>query len=621
MTRIADLPGNLQEITSALGFTKTDDVAPTRTDPARGDRLGDEQVTLHLRGTHDTGFLQVHTDDTVTYFSESDAPSLPIAVAGISRWAAAIDPTSHDGLSPEGEWPAEIRRAEAAQSRGAIRALQDATGIRPGRRHYSCEPEPAATCDARIYATSAMHEFTNLPIGHPAKDFMEGVLMAWGAAIRAIPAIANTAAREEAGPAIYNTNAPIALAMKSVKAFYEAGFIIAKQFPHLASKRELSILYPAAGNNVGALATAMALIDAGLHPTVIRVQYTEIDTHAPAEARRVLQQWIDATPHLDGTIEFATQRGRESGGTRQSAPFLYKGHRIILTYAMADSPGTLYFHPKDAAASDVVMIHDAYGDTSSTETLFLRQLLPQIVTHPQSIHPKAIVITNEHDQNPRRVQSDNPTARFSVLPLRGWGTSGSFGHGGDYPVRSPLSGVTWWSMKELGQAGSRSALIFSTDAPLIQAVKNDPGFDSMTASVDFFVDFAQLAGGHARELPADPGENPRSFTSGIDRSASKSVRVRNITHLVDWAVRHVNTVSGRDRDLLVLTTARLILQSRIEGKSLDVPSALITPLHDTLVRNGISVPSEAATAIVLQGGAQQLQRIDHAIFSLQHMTE
>ncbi len=618
MTRIADLPENLRALVAQFGFTNTDDVAPTRTDPAHGDLAADEQVTLYLRGAKKTGFLQVHTNNTVTFFSSNDMPSLPIAVAGISRWAAAIDPAPRGGTPLQGAWPAEIRRAEAAQSRIAMQSLQDATGIRPGRRHNSCAPEPNKTCDARVYAHSSMQEYADLPIGHPAKDFLEGVLTAWGTAIRTIPKIADRAARAKAGPAIYNTYFQTLLAMKSVKAFYDAGFLIAKQFPHLADKPEINLLYPAAGSNVGALATAMALIDAGLQPKVIKVQFTEIDTKKLGHARTVLQQWIDASPYLEGTIDFYEKPGRVSGGTQHSAPFIYKRHLIILTYAIADSPGKLYFHPDDAAASDIVLIHDPYSDTSSTETVFLRQLLPHVLSpHPE--HPKAIVITNEFDHNPLQSAGYFPTTRSSVLPLRGSRTNGSFGHGGDYPIRSPLSGVTWWSIPELGQPVAQSALVFSTAAPLLQTLHDDGTPNSMAHNIDCFVDFAQLAGGQDRYVPADPGDQPGGIRSGADNSWEKHVVVKNYEQLLQWVADRIETLSGRDRDILVLTAAWLIIQTRIEKRSLSlyIPLALRAPLQDALTRNGVPASPDAALNHALRGNPRQLVRIDQTILTLQ----
>lgn len=548
MTTVSDLPKDLQEVFFELGYWRRDEIIPTTVNSALGDEPHDGHISFFIRpsksrgiehGRGSPGYFMVGVGsenspakDRLYYFPPKANFMLSIiAVPGISRWAEQIDPRLGSGRLASIQWPEAIARAEMDEASQAKEALQQAVWTTPDG----------------IYSRGASAEFFELPIGHPAKDFVEETLRHFGTEIQAVEKMSSDKRTPQTAPDVYNKYFPTLQAMKSIKALYETGELLWEDFPHLQGKPQINLLYPASGYHVGALSMAMALIDRGA--SGVDAVFTEIDGQAVDQGFKILFQWLRANPDFRGDLKIREEAAKRDEGRRLFSEFTYKRKTIRLTYAWNDSPQGMYFDPSDFESSDVVLIHDTADDVGETESLLLKQVLPLLRSEMSS---KAIVMTNELDMHPfRRGSYDSP---WSVLPVRGRRVVGSFGHGGGFPVRNSSVGVTWWSMPEIGISWHQSALVFSTNAPLLRNLQ-DPE-DAKT-----LVDFSLVAGGREYTKVPDPGRSAApSIFSSFEVIVSKEIGERDPQKLLKWCAKKIPDIPPEDQHYLALVAARLVVQ-------------------------------------------------------------
>ncbi len=333
------------------------------------------------------------------------------------------------------------------------------------------------------YGMSSVHEFTRLPDNHPAKKFVEKVIIELNNEIKRAGKGAYSSA-----PAFKKYHDDIQ-AMKSTKAFFEAGDIIFKKFPNIAAKTEVVVLYPAAGFNVGAIASACALLDNGM--TGAEVIFTDIDASAPEKALQVLKKWAKTNPDI--------QLDHEG----EPIIILYKGKPIKLTYSINNSDEGLYFRRDDLKRADVVIIHDAGdGGTFSDWPLF-KQVLD---ANSRNAEPKAIIMTNELDMAPIRFPQDYPgleqnkAASFSppsASPFRGLRVGSAYGHSYGLAPKKDVCHYSYISTDdcpdtatgEIGVSRHQSAIIYSTKSEVLNALAASPH------ETDILMALSLLAGG------------------------------------------------------------------------------------------------------------------------------
>jgi len=603
MTLVKDLKKEIQEILLSKGFIPQDHVTPTTVQPTIGDLANDGQISFYIKGRSKSGSLLVGQDSQIHFFNNrSTIIQWSVYVPGIARWAQRIDPPS----GPD-SWDPSIRRAERVASQRARSGLVEATGVPP----------------TGPFEASASHELTQLPIGHPAKGFVEGFMRKFGEEITAAGKAPTLKERNRLGSDVYNKYYPLLESFKSIKASYDAGTAIWRdpQFQHLHDKSRIQILYPGAGSQVGALALAMSLIDEGA-PSVSAI-FTEIDPKSMGVGFDVLREWIESSPFLDDFIVQPKSSGLSLEGYRVSASFLYKGKEISLTYAMGDSPPDLFFHPDDLRESDVVFVHDPYSEVGGTDALLLGQILPELSQNPD-LPGKAVVISNELDNAVPLNRSMHAGSLRSVLPILGRRVAGSFGHAGMYPVRYRGIG-DYWSMGEVGQAHLRSAVIFSTGHPLLQGLRSDEAWR--------LVDLAHWAGGESVS-PADPGVPQRNILSGMQRSAYKRIKERDPVKIFEWVAKRMReaNLSGDNRDYLSLVVARMIAITNLQlqtgltfGKKItlsQVPEPLRKTIAQAMNRTRLRRKDEATTlSQLLNPSLAKIQTIDRVLLRLQQKSE
>ncbi len=321
------------------------------------------------------------------------------------------------------------------------------------------------------YKNSTLSEFTELPANHPAKTFAEGEVAALDVDVKRASRITNASTKEMAYKRAFAKHHDAILGMKSAKAFYDSAGTILDNFTNIAAKKDVVLLYPAAGFNIGSLSMAMAMLDKGTRSA--EMIFTEVDESSPAKALDVLQKWANANKD----IRIVSSDIKE-GKPRQQIVIDYKGKTIKLTYSMKESDEGLYFKKSDMDRADVVIIHDV-GDYGMSDWPLLKQVLDNTNAAAEQ---KAIIMTNELDMAPIRFSDQwthepeykkNLNAGFSplsVLPFRGWVINDSYGC--SYELRS-----SDWDCGQfdetctniIGEVGNRkysSAVIFSTGTPL-----------------------------------------------------------------------------------------------------------------------------------------------------------
>lgn len=611
MTRVSDLPINLQEVLFGLGYWRGDEIIPTIANPALGDKPHDGQVSFYIASTKGVAVGDVRglagyymigagpenspTKDCL-FYSPPDVAFIRsvLVIPDISQWAEQIDPRSGSGRPAAIQWPDSIANAEAIEALAAQKGLEQATWTTP----------------KGVYSDGAADEFSRLPIGHPAKDFVEETLREYGAEIKKVEQMSADIKTPQTAPDVYNKYTPTLVAMKSVKALYEAGWAIWDDFPHLREKPQISLLYPGSGYHVGALCMAMALIDRGAN--AVDAIFTEINGKAVDDGFEILAQWIKSNPDLRGNLTKHEEKAEMVGGMRLFTEFLYKGKKIRLNFAWNDSPQDMFFNPADFIQSDVILIHDTTETADKTESLLLKQALPLL---RPDIPPKAIVMTNELDMHPFRLdEGDSP---WSVLPIRGRRIAGSFGHGGGFPVRNGAVGVTWWSMPEMGAAYHQSALIFSTHAPLLQNLQ-DP------EDANTFVDFALVAGSRNFVKPRDPGSSGDfNFTIW----SRKEIGETDPQKLLKWCAQNISHLPPDDQHYFALIAARLVAQWEQDeryrqhkpGHSL-IPKELAPYVAQALAKERLIPSSQVANLKKLNRfGQKRIRQLDGILLKLQNL--
>lgn len=585
MTQLRDLQKIAPEVVSHLleeGYQLSDPLFMAESDIPIGDFPHDNQVSFAIQGRSQSGWVLISENDQVSYFPEKNVDQREgLFAPGISQWAQKIDPTTDYSFDVPRQWPTEIKKPETKQSAQAHLSIEKSTGTQP----------------TKVFATTFLEELAQLPIGHPAKSFLESCL------IELSNKIQRAKDRPEAAD-IYNEIIPVFQAMKSCKAYYEAGQVISHKFPHLQGKEEIKILYPGAGSNVGALSAAMALIDEGA-PSV-SLTFTDIDKDAPEDAKKIIEQWMKSNPDLQGCVEYASLPGVHNG-QRVQLNLFYKGAPLNLTYALADSPqdSGLYFDPKtDLENADVVLIHDVDGALATPETDFLKQILPHLNATQT---PKAIVMPNELN----RIEPRNEFLPLeSVLFVQGWRVNSRFGHGGDYPVRSRH--VKDWDIWEIGLATNGSALVFSTEAPLIRSLKRE--------DIPIFVDLALLAGGQSSRKYKDPGVY-KGREIGMGPFMGKQKRANSpFEAITKWVDKTAPTLQDSARDLLMLTYCRYL--SEVSAEELTaVPENLKIMAQAAMLKQGLMTRAESFDAVVktqiIKADKNFFKKLDQALMNLQ----
>ncbi|MBI2335858.1 MAG: hypothetical protein HYU97_03755 [Deltaproteobacteria bacterium] len=541
VSNISNLPKGLREYLVAQDFQLSDNIQPSTANPQVGDRPDDGKVSFLIQGRQSSVYLVVGRNDRVGVFRDFSLLGFPLtyfpvhigAVKDISRWAAKIDPPTGPDY-----WNTAIAGTENRASRNANRGITLATGVAP--KGY--------------LETSSLREYSELPIGHPAKDFLEGLLQKFGSEIDTTARnIRNLDERRANAAHINNRHFPMLWDMKSTKAHYEAGQIIAEQFSYILTQDKVQVIYPGAGGNIGALATAMALVDHGAKQ--VKFIMTEIEipgkpTTVPTDALQTLPAWMDANPQLQGNLTYVRHPGL-ANGYRLQAQFYYKGARIELEYAINDSPGDLYFHPTDINNADVVLVHDPYSEAGNPEALLLKQILPEL---KPSHSPKAIVIANELDNNQTL---EYAYLRPSVLALQGWKVPASFGHGGMYPFRNKRVDIDYWSMAEIGQAHSGSGLVVSSQNGYWQALKNKE-------QIQLWVDFCSMAGGIEAERTGDPGAPERDFMLRQTYWKRKNITKLEPEKIYAFLNEYLPQLTATESEVVALVLARLVLSNLLD---------------------------------------------------------
>ena len=601
MSTVGDLLRSLgnseaaRRIFDDLGLSESDQITPSSANPAIGDMPNDGQVSFYVDGAEHSGFLLIDDDGEIRFFNNDYQElgscilspghrigSACIFASDISGWASRIDPKRRFS-STTPEWPSEIQSAEQLSSERAREALTQLSGR---------EPE----------GLSALQEFTNLPVGHPAKEFLEEYIISLGEV-------------EELNEYQLKEALEIFMSMKSVKAFYETGKTIWKRFPHMHDMERIKVLYQRAGSHVGAIAAPMGLIDQGAR--AVDVIFTDIDESVVANATRILERWSQTCPHL----EFNPDTGvtTDAKGNKKIT-LRYKGREITITFKMMEVGG-LSLDPTDVsgrtgyrgrrdpvAPADVIIVHDPFSLAGAPDALILTEALYHIPKVSDG-NPQAIVITNELDDNIEYLDGETHYDSVrSILPLRGWRAAGSFGCGADYVIGKKL-------LPEIGRSYAKSALIFSTHSPLMRILRRHDIFDSR-----FFLNLALLAGG-SLDITHNKTWMKKTVRGGPDDPTIEA-----------WVNEKIGQLPEEDREYLLLVTIRYLVlqtgglgsheQERLQDYIKTVPPELKEAIAKTLVSNGLApegCTGDEALRRISEFTPEDLRRLDEILMKKQQM--
>lgn len=533
-----------------MGVYPSDEVTPLgqKGGTNLGDTWQDGRVSFYVSGVVRTGYISFGQNDEIRFFPDYKDPSHerwscdwsgevwpPYFSQGISRWASKIDPIAKE---EKPEWPVPLQEAERKKSDLALHGVQAALGLN------------SKELDLGMVA----RDLTQLPIGHPAKEYLDKKLKEFGVVMSLADGFSGLP-RSYYAQAVYKKYETVLVGMKSVGTYYEAGKKIWEEFPHLKDKDKIRILYPAAGNNVGALASAMALIDQGARS--VEVVFTEIDETTPDEAVKILKEWSDSNPSfyfLDGPprVEMGV-----NGGKRVSIDLKYKGSWITLQYAINDGDRGFYFSGRDAIHADVWISHDPYSGLGQTEGLFLKQIFPwaSLQVLLTDAPPTALLMTNELYS-----KGDYYPSLESVLPVKGWVVEGGFGHANFLESKREQLGLQPQKklLREIGASDHEAAIIL----PLHEVVED---FLGSREEASLLVDFSQMAGSFNEvhevvELYRDPPGEPR-----LVRSVDSQKKDFSNSHaaIFQWATHKLAQLTGEKRQLFALVAARLVLHNEI----------------------------------------------------------
>ena len=583
MSQVLHLPKEIQNFLVGQGFNAKSDVAWVGANPELGDKVNDQQVAFRVTQGSRSSFVLIDNEGKLhLYEAQENTKSLTSSDA--SRWTRQVSSQVTDvklaqwasqveqGLEGSSKsLPKTITVAEARQASEAARGIREATGQAP----------------TGSLAATSLAEMTKLPVGNPAKDFLEGLLKNFGSDIL------NCAKERKTNPdtkcnTVYNKYYPLALTMKSVKAFYSSGQVMAAKFPYLAKKGKVTLLYPAGGGNVASLATAMALMENGAKSA--EMIFTELHDQNAEMALDTLKEWAKANPnleipeparwkeinprHLDQSF---VKKDRDDSKAQEPPRRLqlqvkYLGKTITLTYALRDrNPEfpNLYFDPIDLDRSDVVIVHDAYSSIEDTQTSFLKQVLPRLDPKFQ----KVILIDNESLDNPKLEVYSQEGQKNAVVP-GGVPVEGSYGHAEHYPVTGKKAIDFYWAMDELGQYSHPGALILSTRDPLIKRAIESSGTREL-------IDLFQFAGGYdkltGRDVPTDIKGVELDFVGSMFRSGGKTPsqyytdknnngvkddgeEISLESAVINWVSSQLGKFySAKDKEVLALLTARFLI--------------------------------------------------------------